>query len=63
MVETPELFKLRKQESRLQSQINLKRNSINLAGVPGDLGKLAIQLSDCKKAIAELTLVKNPFPT
>ena len=54
-----ELEKLREYETRYEAEIKAARFALE-HDLPGDhqLSRLATLLSDCKKAIANLTLVK-----
>lgn len=55
-----ELEKLREYESRYEAEIKAARFALE-HDLPGDhqLSRLATLLSDCKKAIAQMTMVKS----
>jgi len=54
--ELPELEKLRACEARLEAEIAEEKR--DLARTMKNLNRLVLMLSDCKKMIGELTLVK-----
>lgn len=51
-----ELEKLRAHEAKLEWDIKEEKADLEIR--MGNLARMATQLSDCKKAIAELTVVK-----